>query len=95
VEATEGGLAMPALEFSGRGIVRDSQAKKAVSTPVFFTAMVADSGKQGAGKDRYYIRVYDGAGATLILVSGDHANPENIVPVPISNGNFRVTPARF
>ncbi len=86
---------MPALEFSGRGIVRDSHAKKAVSTPVFFTAMVADSGEQGAGKDRYYIRVYDDQGATLILMSGDLANPQNIFPVPISNGNLRVTPAQF
>jgi hypothetical protein len=94
-EAADGGSAVNAIEFSGRVILRDSNGKKAISMPVFFRASVEDRGKRGAGNDRYYIRVYDGEGATLILVSGDSANPENIVPVPISQGNFRVRPAQF
>ncbi len=94
-ETSDGTSAVNAIEFSGRGILRDSHAKKVVSTPVFFTASVEDRGKRGAGNDRYYIHVYDADGATLILISGDASNPQNIVPVPISQGNFRVKPAHF
>jgi hypothetical protein len=94
-EGTDGVSEVNAIEFSGRGILHNRNGRKTVSTPVFFTAWAEDHGTPGAGKDGYYIRVYDAQGVTLILVSGDPANPENIVPVPISRGNFRVRPAQF
>ncbi len=40
--------------------------------------------------DRYYLRVYDGSGTTLLLVSGDTNNPVNVVTVPIIDGNFQI-----
>jgi hypothetical protein len=82
-----------AIEFTGRGTLRSLRGKKKVSTSVFFTVWATDQGTPGAGKDSYYIRVYDQNNETLLLVSGDPANPENIVPLPISKGNLRIRSA--
>jgi hypothetical protein len=80
-----------AFDFTGRGVLRALRGRKQPSTPVFFTAHVEDGGTPGAGKDAYYFRAYNEAGDTLLLVSGDPANPENITPVLISKGNLRVS----
>ena len=40
--------------------------------------------------DRLYLRVYDGLGNTLLLISADVANPLNIAPVAISTGNLQM-----
>ena len=83
-----------AIEFSGRGTLTSGKGKKATVTPVLFTVHSEDHGQPGAGKDTYYIRVYNQAGETLLLVNGDSENPENIVPVPISKGNLRIRTAQ-
>jgi hypothetical protein len=79
-----------AIEFSGRGTLTSGKGKKAAVTPALFFVHAEDAGKPKAGKDAYYIRVYNQAGDTLLLVSGDSGNPENVVPVPISKGNLRI-----
>jgi hypothetical protein len=86
---TTGSSAFGALSFSGRGTVRSQQGKKTLSTPALFNAYVEDHGK-GAGKDLYYLRVYTQDGTTLLLISGDPANPENVVPAPLTKGDLRV-----
>ena len=67
-----------------------------VSTPVSFSVVVEDlgNGKKGSVPDTYYIRVFDQDGNTLLVVNADEANPENVVPVPISKGNLRVRPGK-
>ena len=93
--ATGAGDTWKAIEFSGRGTLRSRHGQRTESTRVFFTVWAEDHGTPGAGKDSYYLRVYNNEGATLLLVNGDPANPENIVPIPISKGNLRVRSAQL
>jgi hypothetical protein len=86
-------VTMNAIEFTGRGTLRPLRGKNRTATPVFFTVRAEDLGRPGAGHDSYYIRVYDQDGVTLLLVSGDQADPENIVPIPLSRGNLRIRSA--
>jgi hypothetical protein len=84
-----------AIEFSGRGTLRNLHGKRTMPVPVFFTAWAQDAGKAKGNKGEYYVRIYDGAGTTWILVSADPANPENIAPVPLTKGRFRVRAAQL
>ena len=77
-----------ALEFTGRGTLRRIAGRRTNFGSVFFTARVEDHGR--GERDSYYLRVYSADGTTLMLVSDDPANPENIATVPISSGNFQV-----
>ena len=78
------------IEFSGTGTLKGIGGNRMASIPVLFTARVEDRGQPGMGVDRYYLRVFTAEGTTLLLVSGDPANPANIVPVPISSGNLSI-----
>jgi hypothetical protein len=78
------------IEFSGTGTLKGIGGNRMASIPVLFTARVEDRGQPGMGVDRYYLRVFTADGTTLLLVSGDPANPANIVPVPISSGNLNI-----
>lgn len=76
------------LQFTGRGTLRRIFGRRVNFGEVLFTARVEDHGP--GARDGYYLRVYSADGTTLMLVSGDPANPENIATVPISGGNLRV-----
>ncbi len=91
---TDTNAATDAIVFTGRGTLRMLGGKHRTSTSVFFTVSAEDSGGPRAGGDTYYIRVYDQDNVTLLLVSGDPANPENIVPVPLTKGNLRIRSAK-
>jgi hypothetical protein len=78
-----------AMMFTGTGVLKGIGGKKINYGTVSFTAFVEDFGQPGKNADRYYLRVYTG-NTTLLLISGDPANPTNIVPVPISGGNLKV-----
>ena len=84
------GTSFEFIEFSGLGVLKGIAGKKAKFTPVLFVVRAEDHGQPGRNADRYYIRVYLPDGTTLLLVSGDPANPANIVTVPISSGNLNI-----
>jgi hypothetical protein len=91
---TETNTSEASILFTGRGTLRPLHGKKKSSTPVFFTVSAKDLGSPGKGRDAYYIRIFDQDNTTLLLVSGDPGNPENIVPVPITRGNLRIRAAK-
>lgn len=78
------------IEFQGTGTLKGIAGNKANYAEVFFFARAEDRGEPGKNVDRYYLRVYDATGATLLLVSGDMANPQNVVPMIISGGNLQM-----
>jgi hypothetical protein len=57
---------------------------------VLFTARAVDLGEPGHGRDQLYLRVYDSAGNTLLLISADPANPLDVAPLTISTGNLQL-----
>jgi hypothetical protein len=79
-----------AIDFSGQGTLRGIGGNRKNYGTVFFIARAEDHGQPGKKGDRYYLRVYTADGTTLLLVSGDPANPTHIVTVPIASGNLRV-----
>ena len=79
-----------AIEFSGLGTLKGIDGNKARFDAVHFTVRVEDHRRPGRGGDGYYLRVYTSDGVTLLLVSGDAANPLDIVTVPISAGNLTI-----
>jgi hypothetical protein len=79
-----------AIEFSGLGTLKGIDGNKARYNQVHFTLRAEDHGRPGHSGDGYYLRVYTSDGNTLLLVSGDAANPLDIVTVPISAGNLTV-----
>jgi hypothetical protein len=79
-----------AMTFTGTGTLKGLGGNKVNYGTVSFTAGVEDLGQPGKNGDRYYLRVYTSGGTTLLLVSGDPANPTNIVTLPISGGNLKI-----
>jgi hypothetical protein len=45
--------------------------------------------KDGALVDRYFLSVFDGAGAKLLLIDVD-GNPATVDPVTITDGNLQI-----
>jgi hypothetical protein len=81
---------MPAfVELSGTGTLKGIAGNKTDFGPVRFFARCEDCVGTGV-EDRYYLRVYGSGGVTLLLVSGDEANPLVVAPVTISLGIFEV-----
>jgi hypothetical protein len=78
------------IEFSGTGTLKGIGGNKANYGTVNFYARAEDSAEPGKKTDRYYLRVYSTDGTTLMLVSGDPSNPENIVPMQTSGGNLQL-----
>lgn len=78
------------IEFQGTGTLKGIGGNKTNYGEVFFFARAEDRGEPGKNVDRYYLRVYDATGATLLLVSGDMANPQNVAPIIISGGNLQM-----
>jgi hypothetical protein len=77
------------MDFMGTGTLKGT-GKRASSNDVFFIARVIDSGQLRKPIDRYYLHVFDSNGVTRVLISGDAANPANMITVPISNGSLRI-----
>jgi hypothetical protein len=85
------------IEFQGTGHLKGIAGNRTDLENVNFYARAEDRGEPGSrgqkkplAVDRYYLRVFDNSGATLLLVSGNAANPTNIVSVPISTGNLQM-----
>jgi hypothetical protein len=78
------------IEFQGAGTLKGIGGNKANYGEVLFFARAEDRGEPGKNLDRYYLRVYDSAGTTLMLVSGDSSDPDNVVPAIISGGNLQL-----
>lgn len=57
---------------------------------VLFYARCEDHREPGKGADRYYLRVYDADGNTLMLISANPANPLDIAPLAIATGNMQM-----
>lgn len=81
------------MDFTGLGTLKGIGGSKTNYGTVNFTARVEDHGKPGKKADRYYLRVYSSDGATLLLVSGDQTDALNVITVPISSGDLRLTHA--
>src|SRR4051812_31044654 len=78
------------IEFQGVGTLKGVAGNKADYGTVQFFAHAEDLGEPGKMVDRLYLRVFDGAGNTLLLISADPANPLDIAPVTISTGNLQI-----
>lgn len=84
------------IEFQGTGRLKGIQGNKADYGEVNFYARCEDRNEPGSNGatdgaliDRYYLRVFDGSGTTLLVVNGN-SNPLNMDPVPITDGNFQL-----
>lgn len=78
------------IDFQGVGTLTGIGGNKANYGVVNFYARAEDHGEPGKGVDRYYLRVFDSAGNTLLLVSANPANPLDVAPVTISTGNLQL-----
>jgi hypothetical protein len=88
------------IEYEGIGWLKGIKGNK-VDLAVLFYARCEDrnepgskGARDGALIDRYYLRVYtidaNGVATNHLLVSGNPAQPGDIVPVPITDGNFQL-----
>jgi hypothetical protein len=88
------------IEWTGTGTLKGIQGNKLGTISVYFSARTEDRNEPGtkdsnagSGIDRYYLNVYtnqaDPAGSSLLPVNGD-ANPLNVVPIEITDGNFQI-----
>lgn len=78
------------IDFQGVGKLSGMGGNHTNFGFVQFYARCEDHGHPGRGNDRYYLRVTDGLGNVLMLVSGDQVDPMDIAPVPISSGNLQL-----
>jgi hypothetical protein len=87
------------IEWTGTGRVKGIQGNK-IDVDVYFNARTEDRNEPGtkganagSGIDRYYLHVFidpaNPVGSTILLVNGD-ANPLNVIPVEIDDGNFQL-----
>jgi hypothetical protein len=84
------------IEFSGTGTLRGVAGNKTDFGTVNFFARAEDrnepgsnGAKDGALIDRYFLRVFDSAGNTLLLFDGD-GDPATVDPVTITGGNLQI-----
>ena len=84
------------IEFTGTGTLKGIQGNKADYGIVNFWARCEDRNEPGSSgqqdgnlKDRYFIRVYDNSGNTLLLVDED-GDPTTVDPVTITKGNMQI-----
>lgn len=78
------------IDFEGVGILRGIGGNHTNDGFVQFYARCEDHREPGRGSDRYFLRVTDGQGNVLMLVSTDQADPTDIAPVVISSGNLQL-----
>lgn len=78
------------IEFQGVGTLKGIAGNKADDGVVNFFAHAEDVDQTGKGVDRLYLRVYDGSGTTLLLISANPSSPLDIAPVTISTGNLQI-----
>jgi hypothetical protein len=78
------------IEFQGVGTLSGIAGNKADYGAVHFFARAEDLGEPGKGVDRLYLRVFDGSGNTLLLISAHPGNPLDVAPVVISTGNLQM-----
>jgi len=101
VEGIPPGSASPAtpfnfIEFTGTGTLKGISGSKADYGTVNFFARCEDRNEPGSSgetdgslKDRYFIRVYDNSGNTLLLLDQD-GDPSTVDPVIITKGNMQI-----
>jgi hypothetical protein len=82
------------IEFQGVGTLTGVAGNKADFGVVNFFGHAEDLGEPGKDVDRLYLRVFDGMGNTLLLISTDHSHPLDIAPVTISTGNLQMHPCK-
>jgi len=78
------------IEFQGVGTLKGIAGNKADYGTVQFFAHAEDLGEPGKGVDRLYLRVFDGSGTTLLLISSNPGNPLDIAPVNVGTGNLQM-----
>ena len=74
------------IDFEGVGTLKSFTGNRTDHGIVRFSARAVDGGQPGR-KDRLYLRVFDGADRTLLLISGNPANPLDVAPLNLSSGN--------
>lgn len=82
------------IEFQGVGTLRGIAGNKTDYGAVQFFGHAEDLGEPGKGVDRLYLRVFDGSGNTLLLISATPSSPLDIAPVTISTGNLQIHPCK-
>jgi hypothetical protein len=78
------------IDFIGVGTLKGIEGNSADFGTVLFSARAEDHSEGGKGSDRLYLRVYDGSGNTLLLISTDTANPLDVAPVTVTTGNLQL-----
>jgi hypothetical protein len=82
------------IEFQGVGTLTGIAGNTADFGTVHFFAHAEDLGEPGKNVDRLYLRVFDGSGTTLLLISANPSSPLDIAPVTISTGNLQIHPCK-
>jgi hypothetical protein len=77
------------IDFTGVGTLTGIEGNNANFGVVYFNARALDLKDGGKQTDQLYLRVYNSSG-TLLLISGDQANPADVSPVTISTGNLQL-----
>jgi len=77
------------IVFSGMGTLKGTGGNRASYPRTSFVARVEDRSNIGEPA-RYYLRVCDARGMTLLLVSADPANPLKVAPEPVSSAKVQV-----
>src|SRR6185503_17790652 len=68
------------IDFQGVGTLKGNGGNKADFGSVQFTARAVDLGEPGTA-DRLYLRVFNSANETLMLISANPSNPTEIAPI--------------
>ena len=82
------------IEFQGTGTLKGIGKNKVNYGTVQFFARAEDVDEPGHKTDRLYLRVFNSAGTTLLLISADSPNPLNVAPVTICTGNLQMHPCK-
>lgn len=78
------------IDFQGVGTLTGIGGNTANYGTVLFSARAVDLKDGGKQTDLLYLRVYDTANNTLLLISTDQANALDVAPVAISTGNLQL-----
>jgi hypothetical protein len=78
------------IDFEGVGTLKGIAKNKTDYGLIHFTGRAEDLGEPGKNIDRLYLRVFDGSGNTLLLISGNVSNPLEVSPLLVSTGNLQM-----
>jgi hypothetical protein len=89
-ELTESNCTRKFIEFQGIGTLKGINGCRTNYGVVYFFVHAEDGAGCKCG-DRIYARVYTPEGGTVLLISGDTSDDQDIAPVSVSTGGIAIT----